>query len=119
MKIRGHRVDLGEIESVLLEHPSVSEAVVALVPATPGEATPSELCAYIVLVNPIEDEHLVGELAKAVSQRLPSYMAPTFVDVISELPVMPSGKVDRSKLPDPTRRRFSAPKGPIVEPRNE
>jgi len=119
VKIRGHRVDLGEIESVLLEHPSVSEAVVALVPATPGEATPSELCAYIVLVNPIEDEHLVGELAKAVSQRLPSYMAPTFVDVISELPVMPSGKVDRSKLPDPTRRRFSAPKGPIVEPRNE
>ncbi|MGW6659507.1 Pls/PosA family non-ribosomal peptide synthetase [Rhodococcus sp. NPDC055024] len=119
VKIRGHRVDLGEIESVLLEHPSVSEAVVALVPAVSGEATPSELCAYIVLVDPIEDEYLVGELARAVSQRLPAYMAPTFVDVISELPVMPSGKVDRSKLPDPTRRRFSAPKGPVVEPRNE
>ncbi|WP_415394583.1 Pls/PosA family non-ribosomal peptide synthetase [Rhodococcus globerulus] len=118
VKIRGHRVDLGEIESVLLEHPSVSEAVVALVAASENE-TPSELCAYMVLVDPIEDEYLVGELAKAVSQRLPAYMAPAFVDFIPALPVMPSGKVDRSKLPEPTRRRFSAPTGPVVEPRNE
>ncbi|MCJ0907249.1 Pls/PosA family non-ribosomal peptide synthetase [Rhodococcus sp. ARC_M6] len=118
VKIRGHRVDLGEIESVLLEHPSVSEAVVALVAAASDEATPSELCAYLVLVDPREDDNLVGELAHAVSQRLPAYMAPAFVDVIAALPVMPSGKVDRSKLPEPTRRRFSAPTGPVVPPQN-
>ncbi|MDI9914722.1 Pls/PosA family non-ribosomal peptide synthetase [Rhodococcus sp. IEGM 1379] len=119
VKIRGHRVDLGEIESVLLEHPLVSEAVVALVASAPDETTLSELCAYLVLVDPREEDHLVGELANAVSQRLPAYMAPAFVDVIAALPVMPSGKVDRSKLPESTRRRFSAPTGPVVPPRNE
>lgn len=119
VKIRGHRVDLGEIESVLLEHPSVSEAVVSLVPATPGDAAPSELCAYIVLADPSTDERVVGELATAASQRLPAYMVPAFVDVISAVPVMPSGKVDRSTLPDPTRRRLTARTGPVIGPRTE
>lgn len=119
VKIRGHRVDLGEIESVLLEHPSVAEAVVALAAATPGDATPSELCAYIVLADQTDNEHLIGELAKALSHRLPAYMVPAFVDVIASLPLMPSGKVDRSKLPEPSRRRFSAPAGPIIAPRTE
>lgn len=119
VKIRGHRIDLGEIESVLLEHPSVSEAVVALAAATPGDTTPSELCAYLVLATPGEGKDLMKELSRALSQRLPGYMAPTFVDVIAALPVMPSGKVDRSKLPEPTRRRFSASTGPVIAPRNE
>lgn len=121
VKVRGHRVDLGEIESVLLEHNSVAEAVVALVP---GERTPNsapELCAYLTIAptDDTPDDALVNELAAAVSGRLPSYMAPTFLDVIASLPTMPSGKVDRTRLPAPSGRRFLTDSGPVVEPRND
>ncbi|GDY33429.1 Pls/PosA family non-ribosomal peptide synthetase [Gandjariella thermophila] len=122
VKIRGHRVDLGEIETVLLEDPGVAEAVAALVPlpgTDAGEGEPvRELAAYIV---PTPDaaaggDALVRGLSERLRRRLPGYMTPSFVDVVGSLPTMPSGKVDRSRLPAPSGRRLAVTDGPVVGP---
>ncbi len=103
VKIRGHRVDLGEIENVLLEDPAVSEAVAALVPVGPGDDAPKELAAYIVC--PAPDGSLVQRLYEQLQERLPGYMVPAYLDTVDSLPAMPSGKVDRKRLPTPVNRR--------------
>ncbi len=117
VKIRGHRVDLGEIESVLLEDPAVTEAVVAL-SADPADAASSgELAAYVVQGAGVEvpRDVLTERLHEQLVQRLPAYMVPVFLDVVSALPTMPSGKVDRTRLPRPARR-LALRGGPVVEP---
>ncbi|MET7401210.1 non-ribosomal peptide synthetase, partial [Dactylosporangium sp. NPDC005572] len=96
VKIRGHRVDLGEIESVLLADDGVTEAVVAL-----SEA--KELAAYVVA--PAVDPDLVHRLFDQLQDKLPAYMVPGYLDIVAELPAMPSGKVDRKRLPAPVNRR--------------
>ncbi|MEU0559503.1 Pls/PosA family non-ribosomal peptide synthetase [Dactylosporangium sp. NPDC006015] len=103
VKIRGHRVDLGEIENVLLEDADVSEAVAALVPVGTGDDAPRELAAYIVCPEP--DDSLVPRLFEQLQERLPGYMVPAYLDVVEALPAMPSGKVDRKRLPAPVHRR--------------
>ncbi|WP_182347107.1 Pls/PosA family non-ribosomal peptide synthetase [Tomitella gaofuii] len=130
VKIRGHRVDLGEIESALLEDPDIAGAVVAMMPGPAGGG--DELSAYLVLrdgVPPDSGPHdgvpnesgppdgLLPRLHDHLRDRLPDYMTPTFVDVLDALPAMVSGKVDRKKLPTPTGRRLAGtPSGPVVPP---
>jgi len=131
VKIRGHRVDLGEIESVLLEDEAVAEAVVALVPVSDAPDAPRELAAYLVRptgdgggdhdgdhgadgADPARDEALTRRLHEQLHSRLPSYMVPSFFDIVAALPTMPSGKVDRSRLPAPTGRRLVGAGGPVV-----
>ncbi len=124
IKIRGHRVDLGEIESILLEDAEIASAVVALADVSGNE----ELAAYVVLrsgavraAHIAEDgsDALIARLLEALHLRLPEYMVPAFVDIVGELPTMPSGKVDRSRLPAPGPRRTLHAPGPVVPPRNE
>ncbi|MFH8476508.1 Pls/PosA family non-ribosomal peptide synthetase [Streptomyces sp. NPDC018000] len=115
VKIRGYRVDLGEIDSVLLEDPGVAEAVTALTVAPDrgrGGATAAvgsgELCAYVVRASGRveEEDALVARLHKHLRRRLPAYMVPSFLDVLPSFPFMASGKVDRKRLPAPTGRRL-------------
>ncbi|WP_169948019.1 Pls/PosA family non-ribosomal peptide synthetase [Microbispora sp. H11081] len=123
VKIRGHRVDLGEIENVLLEDAGVAEAVVALVPAPGTGASGAELAAYVVPTahngdGPSDgdgdgDRGLTGRLHGRLRRRLPAYMLPSFLDVVPALPAMPSGKVDRGRLPPPTGRRLVGA-GPVT-----
>ncbi|MEV1330372.1 Pls/PosA family non-ribosomal peptide synthetase [Micromonospora costi] len=115
VKIRGHRVDLGEIESVLLEDEDVAEAVTALVPVTDGPDAPRELAAYVVPHDGAQDrsEDLIHRLCESLQTRLPAYMVPSFLDVVTALPTMPSGKVDRKRLPAPIRR-LTRTTGPVV-----
>ena len=114
VKIRGHRVDLGEIDNVLLEHPAVAEAVAALVPI---DEDTKELAAYVVRApgDTTPDDELTAGLHRTLHQRLPHYMVPGYLDVVTELPTMPSGKVDRNRLPRPTGRRLAVQDGPVVE----
>lgn len=113
VKIRGHRVDLGEIESVLLEDPDVASAVAALTPD-------SELAAYIIRrPSDVGDESVAGRLHDELRRRLPSYMVPALLDVLGELPTMPSGKVDRARLPAPSGTRLVGTSGPVVSPATE
>ncbi|MER6610831.1 Pls/PosA family non-ribosomal peptide synthetase [Streptomyces sp. NPDC000927] len=117
VKIRGYRVDLGEIDSVLLEDPGVAEAVTTLTAApdrgsgggTAGPVDSGELCAYVVRAPGRAEEvgTLVARLHKHVRSRLPAYMVPSFLDVLPSLPFMSSGKVDRKRLPSPTGRRLA------------
>jgi non-ribosomal peptide synthetase-like protein len=106
VKIRGHRVDLGEIESVLMEDAEIAEAVTAMKQVTPG--TDAELVAYVVpRKEDLDIDVTLPRLHATLRERLPSYMVPTFLDTLDALPVMPSGKVDRPRLPEPTGRRLA------------
>ncbi|MFF4532263.1 Pls/PosA family non-ribosomal peptide synthetase [Streptomyces sp. NPDC001407] len=120
VKVRGHRVDLGEIDNVLLEEPGVAEAATALMPAPDVEGGAAELSAYVVRSagGTEADETLLARLHERARRRLPAYMVPSFLDVLTELPAMPSGKVDRRKLPPPTGRRLLGG-GEVVPPRGE
>ncbi|QWF79520.1 Pls/PosA family non-ribosomal peptide synthetase [Amycolatopsis sp. CA-230715] len=117
VKIRGYRVDLGEIENILLADPEVSEAVAALV--APADGAP-ELVAFIVRAPGAEsDVDISRRLHEEVHKRLPAYMVPAFLDVLPALPVMPSGKVDRAKLPFPAGKRLTFVDGPVVDAEGE
>ncbi|MBX6382333.1 MAG: amino acid adenylation domain-containing protein [Microbispora sp.] len=117
VKIRGHRVDLGEIENVLLEDPGVAEAVAALVPV-PGTDS-RELAAYVVPAagGGNGEQDLAGRLHDRLRRRLPPYMLPSYLDVVAALPAMASGKVDRGKLPPPTGRLVRP--GPVTPAEGE
>ncbi|HEX5541156.1 MAG TPA: Pls/PosA family non-ribosomal peptide synthetase [Micromonospora sp.] len=121
VKIRGHRVDLGEIENVLLEDADVSEAVAALVPVSDAPDAPRELAAYIVRSDhdSVGEDALIQRLYEQLQSGLPGYMVPSFLDVVAALPTMPSGKVDRNRLPAPTSRRLALAGGPVVAAEGE
>ncbi|WP_020658973.1 Pls/PosA family non-ribosomal peptide synthetase [Amycolatopsis benzoatilytica] len=105
VKIRGHRIDLQEIESVLMEHPQVAAAAVAPHPDAPTE----DLVAYLMFARGRHDrDAIIAALRETLRQRLPASMVPAYVDVLAELPMMPSGKVDRGRLPRPSGTRFHA-----------
>lgn len=101
VKLRGLRVELGEIESVLKSHQSVQEAVVSLVGEAPDE---QRLVAYVAL-DP-EQPATPAEMRRFTQQYLPDHMAPSFFVVLERMPLTPSGKIDRNALPspDPSRR---------------
>ncbi len=99
VKIRGFRVELAEIESVLLECPEVKAAAVALREDVPGV---QQLVGYLV---PRGEAGLdVERLYAPLRERLPAYMVPALLEPLAELPTLPSGKVDRGRLPVPRAR---------------
>ncbi|MFH8516909.1 Pls/PosA family non-ribosomal peptide synthetase [Streptomyces gelaticus] len=108
VKIRGYRVSLEEIDSVLMEEPGVAQAGTALMTARDGG---SLLAAYVVRSGDGEGPDGDGDLAARLHERLrrslPAYMVPSTLDFLGRLPVMPSGKTDRTRLPPPTGRRLA------------
>ena len=96
VKIRGHRIDVGDIEAVLLDHSNVSRAVVV--------SRDSRLVAYCVLYVPFHDATSLDNILRPwVAERLPSYMVPTFFVRMDALPLLPNCKVNRKVLPDPIK----------------
>ena len=99
VKIRGFRVELSEIEAVLLEAPGVLAAAATLREDAQGI---QQLVGYVV---PRDQASLHEEELRAlVRSRLPSYMTPALFEIISEFPTLPSGKIDRARLPQPRPR---------------
>lgn len=96
IKIRGFRVELSEIEAVLLEEPSVKAAAVNVI--RHGETM--ELAAYIVPKRDMKPQDR-RNVVNLLQRRVPEYMMPRYLDVLDELPTMISGKVDRKLLPQP------------------
>ncbi|HEY3570221.1 MAG TPA: amino acid adenylation domain-containing protein [Thermoanaerobaculia bacterium] len=116
VKIRGHRVELGEIEATLERHPAVGDTVVvALDLSETGEAAEKVLAAYVVARQGMELS--VAGLREHVRERLAEYMVPTYFVVMAALPLSPNGKVDRKALPRPEisgeRPGFVAPRDPL------
>ncbi|NUP73451.1 MAG: amino acid adenylation domain-containing protein [Sinomonas sp.] len=114
VKIRGHRVDLGEIESVILNDHAVAAAAVNLTPMDSGDP---ELVAYLTAKDGSQDTAaLKDRIAEQLRERLPSYMVPAFLEVLTDLPLMPSGKINKRALPRPKGSRLvrsgSAHEGP-------
>ena len=111
VKLRGVRVELGEIETVLAAHPAVLEALAAV----RGGATPV-LVVWVGLAG--EERPSEAELLDHARAELPEAMLPNFVVVLDELPHLPNGKVDRRALPEPAAASGGAgraPRGPLEE----
>jgi peptide synthetase PhsB len=100
VKLRGQRIELGEVEACLHSHPWVKRAVVAL--KSSGEAD-QRLVGYVVLVPGTQASAVEAALRSHVRDRLPGYMIPSVFVVVDRIPLNPSGKVDRHALPDPPR----------------
>jgi amino acid adenylation domain-containing protein/non-ribosomal peptide synthase protein (TIGR01720 family) len=98
LKIRGFRVEPREIEATLLALPGVRQACVQAVMV----AGVRELAAYVVGQGAAGDLDAAA-LRREVAARLPRYMVPAHVLALPELPLLPSGKVDRRRLPEPGR----------------
>ncbi|MEU0031497.1 amino acid adenylation domain-containing protein, partial [Streptomyces sp. NPDC006335] len=97
VKVRGFRVELGEVEAVLAGHPGVRTAVVA--PA--GDGTRSRLAAYLLPAGPGAGIPSAADLREYLRGKLPGFMIPASYTELSALPLTPAGKTDRSALPDP------------------
>jgi amino acid adenylation domain-containing protein len=94
VKLRGHRIELGDVEAVLTRMPGVKQAV-AVVQKNDADAA-GVLVAYVV---PKTDTLTSGTLQRWASQRLPSYMIPSVYVTVAALPTTPTGKIDRRSLP--------------------
>jgi acyl carrier protein len=98
IKIRGRRIEIGEIEAALQRHPAIRQSVVRTLKESRGELA-THLAAYVVR----EDETLSADGLRSFLQRtLPAFMVPTYFVFLAELPLTPSGKVDRLALPRPS-----------------
>lgn len=139
VKLRGFRIELGEIETTLLEHPAVRSCLVLAHTNTVGD---TRLIAYVVpderhaaqgTPRPDSEEQpsgvrwaqAGGELKAAlrlhVQERLPDYMVPSAFVMLDEMPLLPSGKVNRAALPQAEITRpeleanFVAPRNPVEQ----
>ena len=92
IKLRGHRVELGDVEAALLLHPEVDEAAVAVV----GSGVEARLVAFLV----VQSELPLLELKRHCAERLPRYMIIDRAIYLHELPRTRNGKVDRLALPN-------------------
>jgi amino acid adenylation domain-containing protein len=99
MKIRGQRVEAGEIETTLLSHAAIKQAVVVAQEDTPGE---KNLVAYIVPAG----QPAPRELRRFLEQKLPDAMIPADFVFLESLPLTSNGKVDRRALPRPGPTQF-------------
>ncbi|MGB7365282.1 MAG: amino acid adenylation domain-containing protein, partial [Rhodococcus sp. (in: high G+C Gram-positive bacteria)] len=108
VKLRGLRIELGEIESALTAHPDVARAV-AIVHS--DDRTGEALVAYVVPESGRAPD--TTSVLDLVGERVPAYMVPSHLTVIDEIPLSPSGKLDRRALPEPVDiagpREYRAP----------
>ncbi|WP_342653063.1 non-ribosomal peptide synthase/polyketide synthase [Pseudomonas sp. F3-2] len=107
IKLRGLRVEIGEIESALLDHPAVSEAVVVARQLSTG----MQLVGYLVLERLGAEAFDEEQLRSQLKQRLPDYMVPAHLVTLERFPLSANGKLDRKALPEPQlqQRAFEAP----------
>ncbi|MBN9743357.1 hypothetical protein DMP23_19985 [Amycolatopsis sp. A1MSW2902] len=106
VKVRGFRVELGEVEYVIAKHPGVGQAVVVVREEARADR---RLIAYFVPAS--EPGPTAGDLRQAVMRELPAHMVPAAFVEVGQLPLSPNGKLDTSALPSPTyvEQRSSRP----------
>jgi amino acid adenylation domain-containing protein len=102
VKIRGHRVELGEVETVLAEHPRVGQCVVVALDAGSGA---ERLAAYVAGTG--QGAPSAKEMRDFLRRKLPDYMIPTAFVRLQGFPLSPNGKVDRRALPSPDKNSIA------------
>jgi acyl carrier protein len=112
VKIRGHRVEVGEIEAALARLDAVKAAIVHPQPDRNGE---QRLVAYVVPAP--GKTALIDELRRELALTLPDFMMPSHFVILEDLPLLPNGKVNRRALPPPGAERPELPEL-YVAPRN-
>jgi amino acid adenylation domain-containing protein len=115
IKVRGYRVEPGEIATALAQHPALQNAFVTAVDDDRGQ---KELVAYVVANS--ENTLRALDLRDYLLQRLPEYMIPGEYVALDSLPITANGKVDRAALPSPTTHRlrdeaYVGPRTPVEE----
>jgi len=116
VKIRGHRIETSEIEMALVASSSIKDAVVV---ARDDQFGDKHLVAYLVSAGQAEPS--VSELRRHLNEQLTDYMVPSAFVFLKELPVTPTGKIDRQALPAPNvassrlEDQFAAPRNPSEE----
>ena len=114
VKIRGHTIEVAEVERVLLDHEAIKAAVVTAQQSPLGD---QRLVAYLIPTQ--RPSPSLGALREFLQQKLPDYMVPSAFVTLQALPLTPNGKVDRRQLPTPDWSRpqltepYVAPRTPI------
>lgn len=114
VKIRGMRVEIEEIETVLMQHPDVRQAAVVGHRCDCGTATSTNeptIVAYIVPNRSLIDIH---QLRSFLKTKLTDYALPSAFEILTALPLTPNHKLDRNKLPAPSRKNIA-----VQSPRDE
>jgi amino acid adenylation domain-containing protein len=116
IKLRGFRIELEEIETVLSQHPAVRGTVVL---ARDSGSSEKQLVAYVVPKKSLQPS--IDDLGNFLKMKLPRYMVPAAFVLLDGLPLMPNGKVDRKALPEASQlwlglaESYTAPRNPIEE----
>jgi nonribosomal peptide synthetase DhbF len=113
VKVRGFRIEPGEVEAALVGLPEVAAGAVVVREDRPGDR---RLVGYAVLTDRVrngEGEGAVGAgLRRALASALPEHMVPSAVVVLERLPLTPNGKLDHRALPEPDFGRLSGGRAP-------
>jgi amino acid adenylation domain-containing protein len=100
VKIRGMRVEIEEIETVLMQHPDVQQAAVI---GKNGKSGEQIIVAYLV---PKQSSINISDVRSFLKTKLIDYMIPSAFEVLESLPLTPNHKLDRKRLPEPSRKSF-------------
>jgi amino acid adenylation domain-containing protein len=111
VKVRGFRVELGEIETAMLSHPAVRECA-----AIVRQDSEKRIVGYVTLQKgvPAAEEDLLAFL----KTKLPEFAVPSALVFLEKLPLTPNGKLDRVALPAPNEKHRAESAGELVEPRD-
>ncbi len=112
VKIRGFRIELGEIEAAISNHPDVLETSVVI---REDQCAEKQIAAY--MVSNIQPDILAKKIRSYLKQKLPVYMMPSVFVSLDDLPLMPSGKVNRNALPAPSEMDIHSADN-YISPRN-
>ncbi|MEO0435151.1 MAG: non-ribosomal peptide synthetase, partial [Cyanobacteria bacterium J06656_5] len=113
LKVRGYRIEPGEIEAALRQHPEIKAAIITVFTDASGEP---QLAAYYTLTSDINPNR--EQLQQWLRERLPHYMVPSVFMYLDTLPLTANGKVNRRQLPEPiivssASTKFVAPRTPV------
>lgn len=123
IKVRGFRVELGEIESVLARHPGVTQAAVVLAQEDVVGAEPALASFVVARSGDYAAAHAArptpDALREWIASELPDYMIPTLVEIVESIPLTPNGKRDHAALRARVLARSAASAPAFVAPRSE